>query len=399
MRLTLVLTLALLFYRCQNSNKIGEDAVVTPIEFSIKDSKKLVGSDIFEKFDYIPLETIEKISIVSEISKVIVTEDRIFVFEDHRDIRSLFVFNREGKFLFKLSSGEGPESFAGANDVFIDNSKKVIEILDKQKIKIVYFDWDGKFISYVPLKEQYDEFVKIDSKYIFSTGNEGSSDKRIQKFDLHYVHDLNKGEVEATYVDIPDYLFGVNFTALRFSTQSYNNHYLFSPYFSQIIYEVNKEKTIPKYLFKPVQNLWIDQDFLDAFGKSKANIRLELLNRYDKIQFIRSFEEYQNWVVATFFLNKRLYTVFYNKMHKNSLAFYQSYGDIVANDIDGGIAPYVPFGRYKDYTIYFLDAFQVKNHLNSMQQTNKTSSIFYQKLKNTKESDNPILVLAKLKNL
>ena len=174
---------------------------------------------------------------------------------------------------------------------------------------------------------------------------------------------------------------------------------MFSPYFSQIIYEVNKEKTIPKYLFKPVQNLWIDQDFLDAFGKSKANIRLELLNRYDKIQFIRSFEEYQNWVVATFFLNKRLYTVFYNKMHKNSLAFYQSYGDIVANDIDGGIAPYVPFGRYKDYTIYFLDAFQVKNHLNSMQQTNKTSSIFYQKLKNTKESDNPILVLAKLKNL
>ena len=56
----------------------------------------------------------------------------------------MLIFDLNGKFLFSLRPGKGPQEFTDARDFLINND--IIEVLDYYKI--AKYDLDGKFIGY-----------------------------------------------------------------------------------------------------------------------------------------------------------------------------------------------------------------------------------------------------------
>jgi hypothetical protein len=114
------------------------------IEIDVNSPVFIKAESVIER-KIVQLETIER-SLIGEISKLFVTNDRIFVLDS--DIsQGLFVFNIQGKFLFSINKrGQGPGDFYSINDFFVDSLLRQISIYDTNLRRIHFYDWNGKFI-------------------------------------------------------------------------------------------------------------------------------------------------------------------------------------------------------------------------------------------------------------
>jgi len=100
----------------------------------------------FKDVEIVPLETTHR-SLLGNFSPGITTikvsNSLIFIKDDF----SLFVFNKQGKFISKIGSrGEGPEEYGTINDFFIDETKTQIVLIDELKHKFFRYDFHGNFL-------------------------------------------------------------------------------------------------------------------------------------------------------------------------------------------------------------------------------------------------------------
>jgi hypothetical protein len=95
---------------------------------------------------FVKLETTEK-CLIGEVKHIKVTENRIFIL-DSSTAKALFVFDYEGKFLFKVGSrGQGPGEYYSIDDFFIDEAKQQIIIYDGDMRNLYHYDWRGVFVN------------------------------------------------------------------------------------------------------------------------------------------------------------------------------------------------------------------------------------------------------------
>lgn len=125
--------------------------------------------DISDKFDIKPvvLETTQE-SLIGRIKKVMVYKNRIYVF-DQLVSKSLFVFNLDGDFLFKISPygrGKGEAMYLTNFDIF-DEDIYFLSSLDR---KILDYDINGNFVKEIRLEDFGNFNLKVFSKKLFFTG-------------------------------------------------------------------------------------------------------------------------------------------------------------------------------------------------------------------------------------
>lgn len=103
-------------------------------------------SSVIDSIEIIQLETTDE-SIIGSIGSVNALNNYLIVSDDMGPGKVL-AFDRSGRFSHKIgSTGEGPEEYASANQVFIyDNN---IYVYDRQHSKVIVYDVNGKYISSV----------------------------------------------------------------------------------------------------------------------------------------------------------------------------------------------------------------------------------------------------------
>ena len=117
----------------------------------------------FKSFFRIQLES-DTNMLIGDISKVILKDDRVYVM-DNKITNSLFVFNRNGRFVNKINRvGQGPEEYIDLLDMFYDEYENTINILS----------WTGLIVE-TPVDLRFFQAERVkNGNYIFHSKNQSS---------------------------------------------------------------------------------------------------------------------------------------------------------------------------------------------------------------------------------
>ncbi|WP_162098442.1 6-bladed beta-propeller [Nitritalea halalkaliphila] len=153
--------------------------------------QNLTGDEVLIRVEEIPFQKRYVLDSLLEVQKVVQLEGGADIFIGSYDkvslaggnifvldktlTHSLFVFNENGEFLFKIASlGEGPEEYREIRDFTVSSDSQTLDILDFGGKKILTYNRNnGAFIQAVPLdiSTYFDTFEKVEDHYIAMHAN------------------------------------------------------------------------------------------------------------------------------------------------------------------------------------------------------------------------------------
>ena len=131
---------------CSNEKSLKTYPIIDVVN-NLGNYQKVYCSDIFSSIELIPLETSEACLLdIVPYPTLLFKDGLIFMSGNHR----LYAFDRTGKFLNQIGErGQGPGEYQYTSDVFFDSDKLSIYIEDMHKI--IEYDFTGKYIRSFPI--------------------------------------------------------------------------------------------------------------------------------------------------------------------------------------------------------------------------------------------------------
>ena len=123
-----------------------------------------------EEVKIIPLETTEK-SLVDAIYKIFVTESNIYIYDRFKG-RGIIIFDKEGKFVNRISYGQGPGEVFRLWEVAYDYNNN--ELIAYQHPFLYFYNKLGEFIRQERLPFGFHSFTVIPDGYVFKTDRQGN---------------------------------------------------------------------------------------------------------------------------------------------------------------------------------------------------------------------------------
>lgn len=156
------ITIVLSIYGCDGGGVISsedtENIVLSKYDFSISDTV------LFAKCSIVSLETNDN-SLISNINRLVIHDDTLFVFDDR--LNEVLIFDINGHFINKIHDiGEGPTEYIQLTDLGIDTQKRRIILSCDRPEKIMYYTYDGKFLDEFKLLNYVDE-LSIDGNCLY----------------------------------------------------------------------------------------------------------------------------------------------------------------------------------------------------------------------------------------
>lgn len=181
-------------------------------------TEKISIFNIFESIDVVQLETNNN-CLISSISKVIFHDNKYYILDLR--LQTLFCFDFEGKFLFKIfQKGQGPEEYLYVEDFNIDHYNNQLLLLEPFG-SLLLFELDGTFIKKVKLPPEiiaYNEvYPLMKDRLLFISFN---------KYQVVYYDRISNTIIEKKYET--DERLGNLFTP-SYKTYVYNDDVYFSP--------------------------------------------------------------------------------------------------------------------------------------------------------------------------
>jgi len=404
-----VITLLALLVSCNNnkSKKTIPDSFVTISinKESITDS--LLFTDMFDSVAFIKLEKTDE-SLMSTIDRIEVTHDRIYVLSSFRD-RAVFVFKRNGKFIFKINNvGRGPGEFIRPADFYVDEKNKNILIYSSYPARLIKYDYNGKFIDEKSIGLYCMGFTVLDDNlYIYTCGNKTRS-REGESIEFEIIKTDMNGKILDKYLPYSSsnkgYLYCINYSPGGI-TNLYNKgkEALFSMLYCDTIYSVTQTKFSPKYFIdfneytlpasfikKHIKDPMLSSKISDSHYANSLRHAMEN-NKILYFEFSRKNRK----------LIDRTYLVFYKKKDKelivpkrfidNMCFFEPDFISMYKNSIIGIKSPFFLMRYFKNETSKLNEKereirFQNPNFKKAQEFVNSLS-----------EDDNPVVVLLKLK--
>src|SRR5690606_11517088 len=106
------------------------------------------------------------------VDKLLIADNKVFILDKYQAL-TLFVYNLEGEFIYKIDNyGRGPGEYEAPSDFAIDNQRKRIILYDLAGIKLVEYNInDGSFIEEKRLDFIPSTFTKTTTGYTFFNNN------------------------------------------------------------------------------------------------------------------------------------------------------------------------------------------------------------------------------------
>jgi hypothetical protein len=204
-----------------------------------REKEKCESSVYFKSTKMIRLETTEN-SLIVNINKIMFDEDKIFIFD--QSVGSIFVFDKEGKFLYPIKKmGIGPGEYTKLNSVCLDASNKQLILFPDYPQKIYFTDYNGNLLNEVKIKNLYMHTV--------CNGNELYAINRLPEtsnnFCFIYNIDKSSGK-ESCMFEKPDIFQNDIFTAGNYFMRTGKN-INFTVNYENFIYEISDRKIKKKY--------------------------------------------------------------------------------------------------------------------------------------------------------
>lgn len=339
MRILLALSiLVTIFFSCTTEKTTDQDLIVVDLKQDLTIESDMKLSDIAKDIKYIKLES-NVDCFIQQVRKYSITDKYLLMYDRTQDL--IFLFNREGEFLRKISRiGKGPGEYSRPNDVRISSCEKYILIHNQKEVK--RYDFEGKLLGKTPLPswaimvDTYnDGLIGMYSSY-YSTIMDNYT---LVTFDW-------EGNITGQYGKRDWDWLTEGMPMQRTKYYHFDNSLIFHEYYYDTIYCLTQDKE-----FKP-------------------RLYFDLENNNEKLKKIEDNQEQLNlkgfqlggWIETPdhFFItgpyDRRLYPIIY---HRKDNSVYHipydkelyTYG--IPNDLDGG-APFWP-GRYIDGKLYRLD--------------------------------------------
>lgn len=231
-------------------------------------------SEIIDSVKYVKLKS-DSNYLIGHIDQIFFDNNLIFIV-DKRIAESIFVFDKAGNFVTKIGSkGKGPNEFLEIQHAIIDKLNKHFVILDLKGRKLNFYNYSGVYLFSKKLPFLFSSMENIEGEsFAFSTETGYSPD--VMEVNNYYLitgnldgHIFSKSfRYEESERDFSYF----NSTSLR----SFNDIVYFYPRYSDIIYQVKKEKSLARYKID-FQGKGIPQESKENLDDEKFK---KLISRY-----------------------------------------------------------------------------------------------------------------------
>ena len=348
---------------------------------------KLMLGNLVESVEYIPLETKDN-CLIGQIVRYDVSKNYILVYCNKSN--NVFLFRRDGRFIRQISGmGQGPEEYLRVNDVFIDENKN--ELILCTLGKLLFFNISGKFLrkfafqlNQTPLWIYYNNQLLSGTPSgifpgTFSVFNIWSLEmQKIGSFvqSVRVEHEHEQGAIMTAAPPLSKYMYQdkphVRETALN-----------------DTVYVGINSSLLPKYI--------INTGRYGITAEEKATFNLSFL---EKTVNVVSVAETETHILFRYKYKKALYCAYYNK-DSGKLEYFDTREEGIPNNYNGGL-DFWPEKQINDEWYCFYDApdllEKAAKHKSLTPIISQTSSQKYKSIvKKLDSEDNPVLVIAKLK--
>ena len=358
--------------RYQNEINNQNEIVIQVNSANIKtfDNKEFQG-DYLSIIKYVPLETTDE-SLIGDIKKVYLFEEKIIIFD--KKTERVLLFNNDGRFICQIGqNGPGPDDYMILNDIFFEESSKLIYVHERVKNIIIIYTLEGRIVDKIKPNFMFNSFCKTkDGFWLYTCFNYNN----VNGYNLMLVDSTMKKMIGGYLPQHPNFV-NVEFGKVRFRFDSDGIPYFTYPT-SNCVYKL--DNSIPEIFYR------ID------FGNKNAP--------YNELEKLASIEEYNKimendyYIISDYYIwNKILIFSFTEsslyKPHKLYKAYYDQ--NVAKLEIYKSVilSKEIPTNTILDisdkYLIYCVFPFEIgrENHEYMEKQISKTIN----------EEDNPILII------
>lgn len=339
-------------------------------------------SPYIKNVNYVKLELTDE-SMLGEICSLEAFEDKLYIFDDVTG--SVFVFSKEGNFLFTLNNvGQGPGEYTQIDFFSIDRNERQMVVADLMSNNIFRYDLNGKFISKQKVPCWLDGVYPIENKsFVSFTNYRNNSDKIENQQNILFIDLMSN--ISCGYFPYPS----EDITKLKFLVPVNGGFYYggnVCNYFHQYqdtVYSVSDKTLKPKYVFdfgnKNFDKSYLlkDATVLEDYIESRKCVSLRSLNETEDYLFYSVADE---WVINTGLFSK--------KTGNNILAstWYDGNDQIIS----------YPIATYESSVICSVSALRLFNQKKFYEENGWPEGKFVKQKKEfmdtLSEDDNPILV-------
>ena len=353
--------------------------------------QKVSLSQFASDISYIPLATTKE-NLLSFIRKVVRTKDSYII----SDVHHLFRFSPDGQFQGEIGHmGKGPREFLYGADFSVDQSNGLVYVLGGMNMIQVY-DRKGDWVKTIQVDKSYGSIMAIQSwkgNILCSLDNSGG-DKTYQLLWLDSNGELIKGFKNA-------YQFKKDDSAMLF----FMYEFIFYPYdgelqvkgiHSDTVQTFHDGRFTPRFVFEQGQEKFTPE----VRGRGKKYIE----NSGDYITLGQLFET-SHYLWTMYGLHKKFNGLVVSKDSDRQFAFDAKTG--LTDDLDGG-PNFIPQKELtidgQEYLLGWITPLELKTYVAS-DDFSQAKALLPEKKKQLEalagqlnENDNPVLVLAKLKD-
>ena len=176
--LLLCFCVSTLLLGCKNTNH-NSDVIAKTIRWS--QDKDFEIKDIVKDIQFIFLENDAPEAFFSEINKLIIKNNRIYILSDDEAVRhsKLFVFDISGKFLHKIGSlGNGPGEYVRYINFTVTENDEVL-VFDGSRRNIMKFNKEGKYVSSIESTFLMADFIQLPNDLYLLSLRKGPTNRKL----------------------------------------------------------------------------------------------------------------------------------------------------------------------------------------------------------------------------
>ena len=186
---------------------VDANSFLKPQEFNLE--------ELIKEIKVVPLETTDE-SLLDAIYKIIVTDSNIYI-HDRLKGGGVAIFDQNGRFIKRLSHGQGPGEIYRLYDVSYDSEKR--ELVLYQHPFLLFYTSNGKFIEQKRLPFGFYNFHVIPDGYIFKTLDK-QGNGHLGKFKDHTLFVTDKN-FKLKSVALPFYFNNINYGGYNYLYHNY----------------------------------------------------------------------------------------------------------------------------------------------------------------------------------
>lgn len=381
---------------CSSHHKSHKTVVTTPMEVNVV-SGDIVMSDLYSSLEYIKLET-NPSCLIAQIADIIPYKDGIIIVD--KEMSNILQFDLKGSFKGKIGNvGVGPGEYVGINDVALDVEGNRAFVLDVSGTQVLVYELDsGKYLE--NLKWDFIateiEFLNSDALacYCDFAANEEYTDKEGRPNLILY--NLNN-HTRTSFLYVPKEISSQEVTSpfSALASHSGSEAVLFSV-LENSVHIINSSGIGNSYEFflpgdKSKMESYVEQLRTENLNASQIMPGAPFAPTYSMIISCVPGEKYMLFTMINY-QNGKVTMVAYNPISKCSVSGTRIGGYPLQNDIDGCI-PFAPYAASDDAIYGAIESYQFAG------QSEVNDAALQELISETQEDDNPIIVVAKTKEL